>query len=98
MSTLRATLTTIRPDEPKPIEIILDGQNLGTVEPFKYCAEGSCHWHASFKPIGGDSCALIQGFGETPEEAIADAFVQKRTKLERSLVLVAELKKAMYSE
>ncbi len=96
MSTLRATLATRSTAKPEPLAITLDGREIGTVEIGNY----SQRWHASFTTgkRGNGVHALVQGFGETPEEAIANGFVRTRAELRNALSLIDALEAAMYAE
>lgn len=78
----------------KPCDIVLDGKVYGEIKPSK----GS-PWHASFLAVaGGYGSALLQGFGDTPEEAFHNAFLRTRLELERHLAEVEECRRLMLGD
>jgi len=66
-------------DVPKVKAIFIDGREMGDVTP-ELCGT-EIRWHAVIRlatPCGGPAAGLAQGFGNTPEKAIADSIVSAR--------------------
>ena len=72
-------------DLPKPKDILIDGDKVGTVEPERFSG-GELRWHAAIH-LEDDglvsSVFLVQGHGATVEEAIHNAVVQARQTRDR---------------
>lgn len=68
-----------KPDElPEPLGIFIDGVEVGDCKPTK--SGTVMRWHSCIR-LRGDGITgvcLVQGFGETPEKAIADGLLRHR--------------------
>lgn len=67
------TLTPTKVPERLPLSVTLDGKEIGTIYPYE-----ADQWHTCINlplsaPVMCDSTTLIQGFGDSPAAAIADA-------------------------
>ena len=63
----------VSPDQRQPQDVYACDKLVGYVKPEKY-STGEDYWQAGFKlPGNWHSLGFIQGFGPTPEAAIADA-------------------------
>lgn len=77
--------------QPKPRDIVLNGKIYGEITPG--CG---AYWHAHFIAIPGcHSSVLLQGFGDTPEDALRNAFDATRAELERHIAEVEECRREM---
>lgn len=80
---------------PKPRDIVLNGKVYGEITPSGASPWG-CSWHAHFSAKPGDlHSVLIQGHGDTPEEAFRKAFDTTERDLERQLLEVREARREM---
>lgn len=82
----------------KSFKITVDGQEYGEVEPSGIDSD-DVRWHAVFCGLSVTerknhyaSAALIQGFGETPVEAVKNAFIETEKRLELHLAQLRELR------
>jgi hypothetical protein len=67
------------PELPEKQTIVIGGVDCGECEPSLQCNE--LRWHAVIRLRGKTAVsvtALVQGFGDTPEQAIADSIVRFR--------------------
>ena len=97
MSQLLASIVPASPVAVESLDIVLDGKTLGQVR--RLADISTTSWMACFKPSSDvtDSC-LIQGFGTTPDGAIADAISRSTEKYKRHLERIKRLRTRLYAE
>jgi len=81
------------PEANKEEDIILHGERIGKMTTYTKENIGS-KYHAGIN-IRGGHLGLIQGFGDSKEEAIKAAFVDGRRQAEMELVSIAELEQKL---
>lgn len=81
----------------KTEDIILHGRKIGEMHIHarkEYCGR---HYHAAIN-IRGGHLGLIQGHGETKEQAVREALATGRKEAETELVSIAELETELFGE
>lgn len=79
-------------------EIIVNGEKVGwaeTLSPTEYCNRP--RFHVGFRVLSGAS-GLIQGFGDTLEESVADAIARGRDEATQLLMGISRLEKLLNGE
>lgn len=87
----------LNPAIPRHLEVVLNDQVLGQIDR----VEGQVYarWHAQIRVPGAPPLyTLAQGHGDTPEEALADAFVASQAAMEQYLTALAQLKAQLYPD
>lgn len=92
------TLQDARPAPASKLTIMVGERVAGYVEthpdrPGQYCCHAVLEVGSYFQ-----RCGLAQGHGDTPEAAIAEAFVASRADAQNYLHALAELEKALRAE
>lgn len=69
-----------KPEQSKrlPVDVLVDGKVVGDVKP-----HGDSRWHAAITLGKSLTSLLIQGFGETPDEAVFNAVEDGKARLAR---------------
>lgn len=70
------------PETLPPLAIVIDGVDCGTVEQKRTDAGASigCHAVLRVRTAGGLNAGLAQGWGDSPANAVADAFARSRAE------------------
>lgn len=92
------TLQDARPAPVSKLSIMVGGREVGHIDAHPN-RQGEVRCHAVLQ-VGSFSlgCGLAQGHGDTPETAIADAFIASRADAQNYLHALAELEKALRTE